>query len=187
MIQNNPTNVEAAFEMLLEEIEAEFDFINTVVSKAFEKRDYERAKEALAHAGKVTAFRDRTALLRKEWSAMNRIEVEEEAEHAERQNLDRLQRGMRTPEEAYYKPILEVLRDMGGSGKVSVVLDRVGKKMKHVLKEWDFEPLSSSPDNPRWRNAAQWARNSMVNEGLLKNDSPWGIWEISEKGRQLLS
>ena len=28
MIENNPTNVQAAFEMLLEEIEAEIDFIN---------------------------------------------------------------------------------------------------------------------------------------------------------------
>jgi hypothetical protein len=32
MIENNPTNVQAAFEMLLEEIEAEIDFINGVGS-----------------------------------------------------------------------------------------------------------------------------------------------------------
>jgi restriction system protein len=44
-----------------------------------------------------------------------------------------------------------------------------------------------SPDNPRWRNAAQWARNSMVNEGLLKKDSPRGVWEISDKGKQYLT
>jgi hypothetical protein len=24
----------------------------------------------------------------------------------------------------------------------------------------------------------------MVNEGLLASDSPWGIWEITEKGRE---
>lgn len=188
MIQNNPTNVEAAFEMLLEEIEAEIDFVTNIGSKSFEKRDFERAKDALEHAGKLTAFRDKTFLLRKEWTAMNRLEVdqEEKAEHAERQNLGRLQRGMRTPEEAYYKPILQALRDMGGSGKVAAVLDEVGKKMKSVLKKWDYEPLSSNPDNPRWRNAAQWARNSMVNEGLLKNDSPRGVWEMSDKGNQFL-
>jgi hypothetical protein len=75
---------------------------------------------------------------------------------------------------------------MGGSGKVAEVLDRVGKKMKGVLKKPDYEPLASGPDNPRWRNAAQWARNSMVNEGLLKKDSPRGIWEISDKGRSHL-
>jgi len=30
MIENNPTNVSSAFEMLLEEIEAEIDFVNNV-------------------------------------------------------------------------------------------------------------------------------------------------------------
>jgi len=188
MIENNPTNVEAAFEMLLEEIEAEIDFVTNVGSKGFEKRDFERAREALEHAGKLTAFRDKTALLRKEWSAMNQLEVneEEQAEHAERQNLGRLQRGVRTREETYFKPILQAIEEMGGSGKVADVLDRVGKKMKGVLKDVDYEPLASNSDNPRWRNAAQWARNTMVNEGLLKNDSPRGIWELTETGYKWL-
>jgi len=26
----------------------------------------------------------------------------------------------------------------------------------------------------------------LVREGLLKDDSPWGIWEISEKGEKYL-
>ena len=52
------------------------------------------------------------------------------------------------------------------------------------LQEVDLEPLSSSPDNPRWRNAAQWARYSMVKKGLLKSDSPRGIWELTDKGMQ---
>ena len=76
---------------------------------------------------------------------------------------------------------------MGGSGHVKDVLDRVGEIMKPVLKNVDYEPLASTPDNLRWRNAAQWARNSMVNEGLMKNDSPRGVWEISDKGRTFLA
>lgn len=189
MIENNPTNVEAAFEMLLEEIEAEIDFVNGVGSKAFEKSDYERARDALEHAGKLTGFRDKTVALKKEWDGFAVIAVDEEdheTARSQRQNLGRLQRGMRTREEAYYIPILQVLSEMGGSGKVAEVLDRVGEKMKGTLRQWDYEPLSSSPDNLRWRNAAQWARNSMVNEGLLKNDSPRGVWEISDKGRNYL-
>lgn len=189
MIENNPTNVRAAFEMLLEEIEAEIDFINSVGSKSFEKRDYERAREALEHAGKLSAFRDKTVGLKKEWDSFTQIEIDAEdieAAQTQRQNLGRLQRGMRTPEEAYYIPILQVISEMGGSGKVADVLDRVGKKMKKTLKACDYEPLSSDPGHLRWRNAAQWARNSMVQEGLLKNDSPRGIWEISEKGEQLI-
>jgi hypothetical protein len=94
---------------------------------------------------------------------------------------------MRTREEAYYVPILQVLSEMGGSGTVAEVLDRVGKKMKGVLKKPDYEPFSSDPKNLRWRNAAQWARNSMVNEGLLKKDSPRGVWGGSDKGKQCLN
>ncbi|HUU17845.1 MAG TPA: winged helix-turn-helix domain-containing protein [Sedimentisphaerales bacterium] len=189
MIENNPTNVEAAFEILLEEIEAEIDFVNNIGSRGFEKRDYERAREALEHAGKLTAFRDKTASLRKEWATISELEVDEEEqkERTERQDLGRLQRGVRTREQAYCKPILQALDEMGGSGQVKDVLDRVGEIMKPMLKDVDYEPLASSPDYPRWRNAAQWARQGMVYDGLLKSDSPRGVWEISDKGRKFLA
>ena len=188
MIENNPSNVSSAFEMLLEEVEVEIDFVNNVGSKAFDGRDYDRAREALERAGTLTAFRDKMASLRKEWDEMIAVAESQEDEEtkAERRNLGRLRRGLRTPEAQYYGPILQVLVEMDGSGKVADVVDRVGKVMKSILKEVDYDPLVSNPDNPRWRNAAQWARNTMVREGLLKADSPRGVWEISEKGRQLL-
>lgn len=187
MIENNPTNVYAAFELLLEELEAEVEFTNKVGAKAFEARNYDRAKEALERVGFLTAYRDRVAGLRKEWDAFAASETEEDEEaRAERRNLGRLQRGVRTREEAYVRPILKTLVAMGGSGKMSEVLDRVGVAMQGTLKEVDYEPLASDPDMPRWRNAAQWARNTMVKDGLLKSDSPRGVWEISDAGRRVL-
>jgi hypothetical protein len=188
MIENNPTNVSSAFEMLLEEVEAEIDFVNSVGAKAFESRDYEKAKEALQRTGTVTAFRDKVATLRKEWDdlAAAAERQEDEETRAERRNLGKLRKGVRTPEAAYYRPILQVLAQMGGVGKAGDVLDRVGQIMKPTLKKVDYDPLASGPDNPRWRNAAQWARNSMVRDGLLKADSPRGVWEMTEKGRAML-
>lgn len=189
MIQNNPTNVVAAFEILLEEIETEIDFTNRVGSRAFEARDYDRAREALEQAAQLTAYRDKLAALRRDWDRLVPV-IDEEAEDAEtsesRRNLRRLRRGLRTPEEAYYRPILRVLERRGGSGQVAEVLDEVREEMKSILRDVDFEPLASDSNNPRWRNAAQWARNSMVNEGLLKSGSPRGVWEIAEKGREYL-
>lgn len=44
MIENNPSNVASAFEILLEEVEAEIDFVNTVGASAFQERDYEKAE-----------------------------------------------------------------------------------------------------------------------------------------------
>jgi len=66
------------------------------------------------------------------------------------------------------------------------VLDRVLQMMTGTLKDVDYEPLASDPDMPRWKNAAQWARNSMVKEGLLRSNSPRGVWEISDAGIRLL-
>lgn len=76
---------------------------------------------------------------------------------------------------------------MGGSGKTKLVLDRVGEKMKGVLKAIDYEAHKSDEKQIRWRNSAQWARNTLVNDdGRMKKGSPNGVWEISEKGRKWL-
>ncbi|MCK4316500.1 MAG: winged helix-turn-helix domain-containing protein [Anaerolineae bacterium] len=58
--------------------------------------------------------------------------------------------------------------------------------MKNQLNEYDRSPLPSTPDSPRWRNTAQWARNGMVKEGLMASDSPRRIWEITDEGEQWL-
>ena len=187
MIENNPTNVFVAFELLLEELEAEVEFTNKVGSKAFEGRNYDRAKEALERAAFLTAFRDKVAGLRKEWEAFAATVPEDDEEtQAQRRNLGRLGRGVRTREELYFQPILNALVAMGGTGRMADVLDRVGVLMQGALKKVDFEPLASDPDMPRWRNSAQWARYSMVKEGLLKPDSPRGIWEVTDAGRRAL-
>ncbi len=188
MIENNPSNVSAAFEMLSEEVEAEIDFVNRIGSKSFEGRDYDRAREALTRAGTLTAFRDKLSSLRKEWDdlAAEAESHEDEATRAERRNLGRLRKGMRTPEAQFRTPLLEILAEMGGSGDTSEVIDRIGKRMKKVLKDVDYDPLASDSDMPRWRNTVQWACYALVRDGLLKANSPRGIWELSDKGRASL-
>ena len=190
MFENDPTNVSAAFEMLLEEIEAEIDFISKVGARSLEGRDYEGAREALGRASHATTLRDKLVSFRKEWEALtvsHRGDEEEEMMRAERRNIGRLQRGSRTPERAYYQPILNALNELGGSARMNDVVVRVEQLMKGVLTRVDYEPLASDPEMLRWRNTAQWARNSMVKEGLLKPDSPRGIWEISEAGHVALA
>jgi len=45
--------------MLLEEIEADIDFVNQQGSKAFEASDYDSARDALEKAGQITAYREK--------------------------------------------------------------------------------------------------------------------------------
>jgi hypothetical protein len=92
-------------------------------------------------------------------------------------------RGRKTPDKAYFMPLLETLIEMGGRGKTKDVVDKIGEKMKDKLTDFDMEILPSGTDI-RWRNTAKWARNTLKELGLLKRDSPRGIWEISEKGRK---
>src|SRR5215203_574294 len=105
MTRDNPTNIDAAFDILLEQIEAEIDLVNRVGARAFESRDYDVARSTLERAGLYIAFRDRTAALRREWItlASPQVEAEESAdEQTQRRDLGRLRRGLRTPEESYY-------------------------------------------------------------------------------------
>lgn len=185
-MERNSGDVSSAFEMLLEEIEAEIDFASGLGARSFERRDFDGAKEALERSAALTSFREKVAGLRKEWEGLTVHREGEESQPGDRRNLGRLRKGLRTPEAQYYLPILQVLASMGGSGKVPDVLDEVGRVMQPVLRDVDYQPLASDPDNPRWRNAAQWARHSMVHEGLLEADSPRGVWEITARGRELL-
>lgn len=187
-IEDNLTSVQAAFEILLEELEAEIEFINKAGSAAFASRDYDRARAALARADQATVFREQVAALRAEWEKLSPVSsAEAEVGGTERHNLGRLRRGLRTRESAYIKPILLVLNQLGGSARVEEVLSRVQKVMKGTLRDVDYEPLASDPEMPRWWNTAQWARHSMVQSGLLKGDSPRGTWEMTETGVKMIA
>ena len=95
-------------------------------------------------------------------------------------------RPLKTKLEAYFVPILETLISGGGSMRGRAVLDRVYAEMESELLPYDLEPLKSNPAEPRWRNTAAWARNSLKELGYLRSDSPHGVWEISDQGRAWL-
>jgi len=78
--------------------------------------------------------------------------------------------------------IVEVLLAKGGSAKVAEVLDGVGERLQGKLLPGDLE-LRQDGKTPVWRNNVQWVRLRMVQDGALRNDSPNGIWELSEDQR----
>jgi len=188
MMTVNTDNVTSAFEILLESIETEVDFLTRYGIRAFEEKDFEKVDLARTEAEKITLFHEKVAVLQKEWKGMTEVEVIEvdEETNAERRNLGRLQRGLRTTEEDFRLPVLQALVEAGGRAKTRAALDRVGEIMKGTSNEFDHEPLASGSNTMRWRNTAQWARNSMCREGLMKADSPHGVWEISDEGRRYL-
>ncbi|HET9180004.1 MAG TPA: winged helix-turn-helix domain-containing protein [Terriglobia bacterium] len=189
MVDKDPTTVQAAFEILLEEMETEIEVINQSGAKAFAARNYDAARAVLERADQITALREKLAGLRNEWEKLvpvagaNGAGSKKNGSH----DLSRLHRGIRTREVAYFKPILQVLNQMGGFGDMADVLERLPKLMKGTLTDLDFEPLAANSEVPRWWNTAQWAQSAMVAAGLLKSDSPRGIWEMTEAGHKLIA
>lgn len=86
-----------------------------------------------------------------------------------------------TPRSEFTLPLLEVLIEMEGKGRMRDILARIEKKMESRLNDKDWEKLKSGPI--RWKNRVQWLRKELVGNGCLKKDSPYGIWEITDKGR----
>ena len=98
-----------------------------------------------------------------------------------------LAKGLRTPEDAYRVPILRALVQLDGRGRMAKVLELVREQMAGQLNHHDYEGLPSLPKVPRWRNNTQWCRAKLIEEGLLRSDSDYGYWEITDEGRAWLS
>ncbi len=93
----------------------------------------------------------------------------------------RLPRGKKTSEREFEKPLLEALYELGGTGVMYQVLPVVEEKLRHVLKDVDFERLEST-GVVRWRSTAQWTRHRLTERGLIKKGPARGIWELTDHG-----
>ncbi len=78
----------------------------------------------------------------------------------------------------FIKPLLETLREIGGSGNSREVTEAVIEKMKLTEEE-----LSQTLKNgaSRVRNQVAWARQYSVSYGLM-DSSKRGVWALTESG-----
>ncbi len=90
--------------------------------------------------------------------------------------------GSLLPEAQYEIPFLESLIELGGLAPTGEVVDRLGKKLNGRLTDGDRETLGSG--EIRWRNRAQFVRLGLIKSGHMVKDSPRGVWEITDAGRQ---
>ena len=97
------------------------------------------------------------------------------------ENFDLKANSKGTPQSAFRFPILDSLYELGGNARTKDVLKVVEKRMHQSLTHADYEQNRNGTDF-RWHNRAQWERLRLVHEGLLRNDSGWGIWELTTEG-----
>lgn len=170
---------EDAFEVIQVAVQERLAALQQSGADAMRAGDFARAQQTL---DQVRAFNDMLGKIEALEAEFNRL-----VESTERRaGYGRLRKGLRTPDAEYVRPILESLVELGGSARIGDVLDRVYRKMRPILNEHDLAPLPSDQDTPRWRNAAQWVRYGLAQQGLIRSDSPRGTWEISDEGRRWL-
>lgn len=169
--------IDEAFEILLDEIESVINELKEVGVEAVRSGNYRDAKLAIERTARLKDFQKKVKTLQRELAGLfvRRIRTKQKYTTGKRRQ---------TPEEAFRRPILEALEELGGSAKAAEVLKQVKQKMKNVLTTYDRQKLSSG--SVRWQKMAQFCRFRLVQEGLMKSGSPRGIWEISELGRKEL-
>ncbi len=71
---------------------------------------------------------------------------------------------------------------MGGQAERPDVLDRVENELRSQLSNFDYGPRSSRDTTPIWQHSTDAARQDLVEDGLLRDDSEWGVWELTPDG-----
>jgi hypothetical protein len=198
--------VKETFASLLEVAAAELEKIQREGAAFFTVGDTTRVRAAADRVERLKALVEKISALRAEWEALIPVQPPplpqpsliaeprladtdafESAQPAAPRHVfpDRAQPHQRTPQSEYRLPILTALVALNGRVQVALVLDRVEKIMLPRLNRLDLEQLPGGSDF-RWRNAAQWERHTMVQEGLLSQKAPHSIWEITPAGREYL-
>jgi restriction system protein len=80
----------------------------------------------------------------------------------------------------FFKPILQILKQSGGSGTTSEVIDRAVELLRIPESE---QEVTLRNGQSRIRNQVQWARLYLVRSGYLES-SGRGVWSLTEKGTQ---
>lgn len=178
------SQINSGIESLLELIEDTVNELNEEGAGAFKHGDYNRARSFLRDAERVSDFRYKVKTVQKEWQDLfYRPRNLPQTEKAEKSDSGKQFKGIRTPEDAFRRPILESLVELKGSASWEKILQRMEIRLKKSLNEYDLEAVSTSPKVLRWYNTARWCLNTLSMEGLVKNDAAEGAWAITEKGQ----
>ena len=179
-------NISRLFAQLIDSLEGAITQLSQKSVNYFSKNNFEDGKKLVLAQTKLIEIKDEISKQEKAWLQLNLDQFEEQELQPKLQLSSRQVKGKRTPQSEYVIPILEALAEMNGGGKMSEVLDIVKRKMANKLTPFDYESLPSSPTTIRWKNTAQWTRYQLVQRGLMSDNSPNGVWEITSKGYQFL-
>lgn len=101
-----------------------------------------------------------------------------------KRNSERPKRGKRAPLKKFRAPLLETLYRLGGKAYSREIRKTIERLVAPMLGKADYELVSNA--QPRWWNTICSVRNDFIRQGLFRNDSERGIWELSKQGFELM-
>lgn len=173
------------------------DYFNQEGAQKFSISDHTKAKEILEKVEKLVKARMKIVDAYQELSGMESTKdrsdkqiktqpaIEDIFENKTKSKQTTKSQGngkKKTHEEKFYDPILIALESLGGSAYSYQVIDIVHDLLRDEFNEIDYQGMPSNPKEIRWVNTARWARQTLKNEGLLKKNSPHGVWELDKAG-----
>ena len=84
------------------------------------------------------------------------------------------------PRKQFRASLLDALFRQGGRAYSREIREIMEQTLAPVLGDADYELVSNG--QPRWWNSICSMRNQLIADGLLRDDSKRGIWELSKKG-----
>jgi len=171
------TDIAAALEDIQDVLESEHAALEAQLQKAINARTYDVLKQLTPRIEAIEAFRGRVVTLNTDW---------QKAFAKKRRSGEKLGRGLRTHEVAFYKPILAALVARGGKATIREMMADLEVSMGTTFTEHDWIAVPSDPNRIRWQKTAGWARYELGLKGYTRVNSPIGIWEITDAGREWL-
>lgn len=175
-----------AFNQLLQQLDAAIPELNQQGSYLFARGKYDQARAILTKVEAIIKLRGKVKALEEEWKSY-RVPTQKKTLKVEPSTKYSLRAGLKTNKNKLRMPILEALIRLNGTGEAKDVLELVERIMDKQLNDYDRQSLSSHGRVIRWENSARWARHDMVQEGLLSSNSPRGVWQITDAGRDSFS
>jgi hypothetical protein len=101
-----------------------------------------------------------------------------------KKKVNRSKHGQRLPLKNFRGPLLKALHRQGGRTYSREIRATMERMMAPLLSDADYELVSNGI--PRWWNSACSMRVQLIENGLIRNDSPHGVWELSNQGLRIM-
>ncbi len=183
----NTNEIKLSFSVLNDVLDEAINNVNIKGSKEFANGNHSYADNLLKRANEIKQLKEKLLQLENSLekilddSLISKIVKDEAIDEISKRIKERLNHGLKTPQRKYRIPILKALMFYDGRAKTAKVLNYVNDLMRNQFNSYDLEIFRVN--EPRWKNTTMWERKNMVLDGLISDQSPRGIWEITQNGK----